>query len=126
MQRPHNREIWKKIADALEALSQGRFQIGVSRHVTSDLAELQISAQDLPQLLAEFLREIQQAKPHECYRGKHPPRPSIEPEIINEELWEYAWHSQRLNKRMYLKFVLKKEWYIHVRCHEDRPPETLL
>ena len=95
------------------------------RALSSDLAELQISAQDLPQLISELLKEIHGAKPHECYRGRYPPLPSIEPEIQNEELWEYAWHSQRFNKRMYLKFVLKKQCYIHVRCHEDRPPETL-
>jgi hypothetical protein len=126
MQRPQNREIWKKIADASEALKQGRFQVGVSRHLISDLAELQVSEKDLPRLLAELLKEIENAKPHECYKGRRPPLRSIEPAIQNEELWEYAWNSQRFNKRMYIKFVVKKQWYLHVRCHEDRPPDTLL
>jgi hypothetical protein len=124
--RPSNREIWKKIADALEALKHRRFQIGLTRHLTSDLAELESSAQDLPHLLAELLKEIQDAKPTECYAGSRPPLRSFEPEIQNLELWAYAWHSPRFNKRMYLKFAIKKECYIHVRCHEDRPEDTLL
>ncbi len=124
--RPSNREIWKKVADALEALKQGRFERGLTRHHSSDLAELDVSEQELPHLLADLLREIQDAKPTECYAGKRPPLRSYEPEIQNLELWAYAWHSRRFNKRMYLKFAIHKAWYIHVRCHENRPEDNLL
>lgn len=124
--RPSDREIWKKIADALEALKAGRFQIGLTRHLVSDLAELELSEPDLPHLLGDLLKEIHDAKPTECYVGSRPPQRSFEPEIQNLELWAYAWHSQRFKKRMYLKFSLKKEWYVHVRCHEDRPENALL
>ena len=124
--RPSNREIWKKIADALEALKQERFQRGLTRHYSSDLAELKVSEQELPHLLAEMLKEIQDAKPTECYAGNRPPLRSYEPEIQNLELWAYAWHSRHFNKQMYLKFAIKKQCYIHVRCHEDRQETNLL
>jgi hypothetical protein len=129
--RPSAREIWKKIADAIEAIRSGRFQIGPTKHLADDLADLQLpTARDLPQLLADLLKEIQDAGPTECYAGTRPPQRSYEPEISRLELWAYAWPSQRFQKRMYLKFALKKrgahQWYIHVDCHEDRPEQTLL
>ena len=129
--RPSDREIWKKIADASEALKLGRFQIGPTKHLAGDLAELQLQAtRDLPHLLASLLKEIQDAGPTECYAGTRPPQRSYEPEINRLELWAYAWHSQRFQKRMYLKFALKNQGtnqcYIHVDCHEDRPEQKLL
>jgi hypothetical protein len=123
--RPSDREIWKKIADALEALRAGRWQPGIAKHFADDMAELELdSTPDLAALLIQFLEEIKQAGPVACYKGTRPPQKSYESEIENLELWAYAWHSGRFGKRMYLKFALKNQCYINVRCHENRPQES--
>jgi len=120
--RPSKKEICKKITDALEALGAGQFQIGLTKHLVGDLAELALdSAQDLPNLLTDLLKEIQDEGPIECYAGTRPPQRSYEQSIHDLELWAYAWHSERFKKRMYLKFALKNGCYIYVDCHEDRP-----
>ena len=125
--RPSPREICGKVADALVALNAGRFQLGPLKHLSSDLAELELAAASrLPDLLIVLLEEIRHAGPLECYAGTRPPQRSYEPEILKLELWAYRWHSPRCRKRMYLKFALKNQCYIHVDCHEDRPPERLL
>lgn len=122
--RPSNHEICKKIADALEALRGGKFSPVLTKHLTSDLDDLDLeSANDLPSLLIELFEEIQTIGPVECYAGARPPHRSYEPEIRGHELWAYSWHSQSLNRPMYVKFALKKEWYIYVDCHRDNPQE---
>lgn len=80
----------------------------------------------IPALLIELLKEIEHEGPLKCYAGTRPPQRSYEPEILKLELWAYSWHSQRYSKQMYLKFALKKQCYIYVDCHEDRPQERLL
>jgi hypothetical protein len=125
--RPSNREIYGKVADALVALRAGRFQFGPLKHLSGDLAGLQLaSASELPDLLIVLLEEIQHEGPITRYAGTRPPQRSYEPQILNLELWAYSWHSPRLRKPMYLKYALKNQCYIHVDCHEDRPPERLL
>ena len=120
--RPSTREMCKKIADALAALRSGKFTQVVTKHIYGDLADLELdSASDLPGLLIELLEEIQTIGPVECYRGGKPPQRSYEPELNGLELWPYSWQSERLGRAMYLKFAMKKEWYIYVDCHRDRP-----
>jgi hypothetical protein len=120
--RPSNHEICKKIEDAFAALRAGRFEQVVTKHVYGDLADLRLdSAEELPGLLNELLNEIKTIGPVQCYAGDKPPQRSYELELRGLELWAYTWHSERLGIRMYLKFALKKEWYIHVDCHRDNP-----
>lgn len=95
----------------------------VNRHVYSDLADLGIDSDAYQPLLIDLLQEIQAADPIKCYAGKHPPDKSDDPALRNLELFAYCWPSTRLNKVMYLKFGLKKECYVHVDCHESRPPK---
>lgn len=122
--RPTNREIHKKVTDARDAIAAGNFQFGPTKHIAGDLEELQLdSAGELPGIMAILLEEILEAGPDMCYAGGYPPQRSYESEIRNLELWAYSWHSHRFQKRMYLKFALKKECYIYVDCHEDRPPK---
>jgi hypothetical protein len=123
--RPSNHELCKKVADALVALRGGKFSLALTKHLSGDLAELELeSANDLPDLLIELLEEIASIGPVECYAGTKPPQRSYEPEIKGLELWAYSWHSQRLSRPMYLKFALKKEWYVYVDCHTDNPQES--
>jgi len=120
--RPSNHEICKKIADALAALRGGKFQQVVTKHIYGDLADLELdSADELPGLLVKLLEEIKTIGPVKCYAGGHPPHRSYEPELKGLELWPYCWHSESLNRGMYLKFAMKKEWYVYVDCHRGNP-----
>jgi hypothetical protein len=122
--RPSPHEICKKVAEALDALKGGRFTFAVLKHLSGDLETLELdSADDLPDLLVEFLNEIQAANPIPCYVGGRPPQRSYEDEIRGLELWAYSWHSSRLGKQVYLKFAVKNQHYYHVDCHEDMPQE---
>jgi hypothetical protein len=125
--RPSSKEIHGKVILALELLRSGRWQIGLTKHLTGDLAELELDAtQDLPDLLIVLLEEIKAAGPVNCYAGTRPPQRSYEREIRDLELWAYHWQSRQLQKRMYIKFAIKKQCYIYVDCHEDRPQQRLL
>jgi hypothetical protein len=121
--RPSKREICKEVVEALELLRAGKDMMVLNRHVYSDLAELGVDTEDYLPLLIELLQEIQTADPIKCYAGRHPPALSDDPALRNLELFAYCWHSQRLARRMYLKFGIKKECYVHVDCHESRPPK---
>jgi hypothetical protein len=121
--RPSKHEICKKVAEALASLRAGKPMVVVSRHIYSDLAALGVDTEEFPPLLIKLLEEIQSADPVKCYVGRHPPLLSDDPALHNHELFPYSWHSPSLNKLMYLKFAIKKECYIHVDCHESRPPK---
>ena len=122
-QRPSNREICNKVSDALVALRAGNISLALTKHLVGDLAALELdSATELTSLLIELLEEIKNIGPIECYAGTRPPQRSYEPAILKQELWAYSWHSQRLAKPMYLKFVIQKQCYVYVDCHQDSPP----
>jgi len=124
--RPSNKEICKKVADALAAVEAGRRQIALTKHFADDVYELGLEGEAaLWELIPKLLREIQEADPAVCYAGSHPPLKSYEREILGAELWAFHWKSSELAREMYLKFVMKKgtgDWvYAHCRCHDDRP-----
>jgi hypothetical protein len=127
--RPSDRELYKKVQDALLAIQAGRRQFGVQKHWLSDFEALGISSElELWTVLPKLLQEIIHAKPEECYchDGGHPPRRSTDEEMKNMELWPYHWKSPSQGKMMFLKFAMKHArdgnwWYIHVDVHEDRP-----
>lgn len=127
--RPTAPELYGKVNNALLALRTGRRDFGTRKHWASDSDQLGLnSAADLWALLPVLLEEIKQARPENCYAGTRPPQRSYETEdaINKEELWAFAWPSQQMGRRMYLKFVLTKnqrgEWhYFHFDCHPDAP-----
>jgi hypothetical protein len=121
--RPSKHEICKKIADALDAVTNERLQTGPQKHISDDLDALAIDTGELVRTLITLLNEIKDADPIQCYAGSRPPQRSYEPEIEGLELWAYSWHSPRFGKRMYLKFALENKCYIYVDCHIDRPRE---
>jgi hypothetical protein len=129
VKRPTPAEIYGKVNNAIQALKAGRRDFGTRKHWASDSADLGLnSASDLWNLLPVLLEEIRLARPENCYAGTRPPQRSYEDDdaISDEELWAFAWNSQRLARRMYLKFVLTKnrrgEWhYFHLDCHTDAP-----
>jgi len=125
--RPSNREICKKVNDALNAIQARRRQLGVDKHLTDDFRALDIfSEEELWEVLPILLQEIIRAKPPDCYVGGHPPQRSYDEEMRDMELWPYRWDSSSQDKMMFLKFAMKHDrtgnwWYIHVDVHEDRP-----
>lgn len=124
--RPSNKEICKKVADALAAIEAGRRFIALTKHLVGDLAELELEDEAaLWELIPRLLKEIRKADPVRCYAGSRPPQRSYESEIKGEDLWAFRWPSVTLGREMYLKFALKNTkagWvFAHVDCHEDRP-----
>ncbi len=111
----------------MAALGAERCQVGVDKHLSADLDEMGFAGEDeLWDCLPGLLTEIRSGSPVECYAGTRPPQKSYEPGIEEEELWAYSWFSDRLQKRVYLKFVIIKDasgepHYLHVRLHPDRP-----
>lgn len=131
--RPSNREIYKKVSDALLAVQAGRRALGLTKHLLGDFDALGIgSEQELWTILATLLQEIINAGPPDCYchAGGHPPRRSYDEEMKGMELWPYRWDSPSQRKVMFLKFAMRPDckgiWsYIHVDVHEDRPMERI-
>ena len=118
--RPSNKEIFNKVRDGLAAVCAEQRRFASPKHFAADLDALELtSANDYWQLIEKLLGEILTAGPVACYAGGRPPKRSYEAGIKNAELWAYAWDSPSLGKRMYLKFVLENEWYLHVDCHES-------
>jgi hypothetical protein len=122
MERPSDRELFSKVNEALAAVSSGKYQFLIYKHLASDLEELGvIDEKELIDLVANALREILGARPASCWAGGRPPARSYEPEIKNVELWAFAWNSAVCGQRMYLKFAIKRDVFIYVDCHADRP-----
>ena len=125
--RPSNPEICKKVGDALKAIEAGRCYLGVTKHLLSDFAALNIGSEDeLWAILPTLLKEIRISDPITSYAGQFPPVKSYDEEMKGIELWPYRWPSTTLGKEMWLKFGMKKDrkgdWhYVHVDVHENRP-----
>ena len=118
--RPSNKEIFNKVRDGLEFVCAKQRAFALSKHLSADLDALGlISENEYWQLIETLLHEILKAGAVECYSGGKPPQRSYENGIQNCELWAYTWESPSLQKRMYIKFVLKNERYHHVNCHES-------
>jgi hypothetical protein len=127
MKPPTGPELYGKIRNAIRAIQAGRCNFGTLRHWAGDREFLGLEkTEELWDLLPELLGEILQLKPDKCYAGSRPPQRcyQAEPLINKQSLWAFAWDSERLEKRVYLKFVLKKnesgEWhYFHIDCHQS-------
>lgn len=121
MNRPSNREIIQKVADAITAIQNGNRAIPHSKHFASDQDDLKIeSTVDLWPLLEILLKEIQELGPIKCYAGKRPPEKSYEVNVEKLELWAYSWDSISMDCRMYLKITMKKGYYFYMGCHRSK------
>ncbi len=120
--RPSAKELCAKVRAATNAVLAGDYEFPIRKHLISDLDDLKIGGEEeLMDLVLSLLQDIQTQGPDDCYVGGHPRQPSYEPAIRHEELWAFVCFSTELNKAIYLKFVLKKDVYLYVDCHEDRP-----
>ena len=102
--RPTTHELLKRLKEADEALSKGQARFVNVAKVVGELNDLDLldSAQ-VWNLIRELLKEITP----EHYTGSIPPQKSYESSIKGQELFAFSWTSQRLAKKMYLKFAVK-------------------
>lgn len=115
--RPSDGELDKKIKAAQAALtSQSGFYANLNKAM-GELNELEIgSPHQVWHLILELLSEIHPKD----YVGKRPPEPSYERSIEGKELLAFCWDSQKLGKKMYIKFALKEGKYYYVSLHRSR------
>jgi len=120
-ERPSRGEIIKKVTLAIKAIEGGNKAIPDSKHFTSDQDDLGIEdTKDLWPLLIALLEEVQEIGAFDCYVGGKPPQKSYEVAVEGKELWAYAWESESMGKRMYIKFCLVKDHYFYMGCHESK------
>ena len=119
--RPSDRELHKRINEAKKALKNRVGLFANPSKVVGELNELDIGdANEVWPLVKELLEEILPSD----YKGLRPPQKSYESAIVGQELLAFSWWSQKLAKKMYIKFVLKNERYyyvsLHVSLHQSR------
>jgi hypothetical protein len=120
--RPSNREKYNKVSEAISAIECGNCARLLTKHISMDDEAMGVDDEDeFWAVLAQLLKEVITAGPVKHYAGGHPPQRSYEAELKDKELWAYAWDSEILGKRMYVKFCTTKGYYFHVDCHESQP-----
>lgn len=118
-ERPSTHERKLKLRKAKQCLEEGNYAFAdFDKAVGEIFDDLELSdADEVFQLILELLPEISP----EDYKGGRPPAKSYEEKIKDCDLFPFAWHSNKLGKRMYLKFVIKTDVFFYVSLHEDRP-----
>lgn len=119
MGRPSNKELFNKIKQGKESVTQGNILSIDSDVVAADAIELGYQIANLKTILYQLLDEVK----IEHYVGAHPPRKSYEPTIKNCELFEFKWKSKKFGHDLYLKYCLKGGTFYLVSLHKDRPKD---
>jgi hypothetical protein len=118
--RPSDRELFKRIKEAKESLKNQDGLFANPSKAVNELFEIGIgNANEIWALIIDLLEEI---SPKD-YKGTRPPQKSYEKTISGLELMAFSWWSPKLEKKMYVKFVLKNEQYYYVSLHECRSTE---
>ncbi len=114
--RPSHKELTGKIENAKKALNEKKGMFATSKFV-NELMELEIgNSADVWSLISDLLKEIDPSD----YAGGRPPDKSYESKIKGKELIAFAWNSQKLSKRMYLKYVLIDDYFYYISLHKDK------
>ena len=112
--RPSHRELQKKIEAAKSALEKGRCLFANPAKAVGELYALDIEeTNQIWNLIVLLLDEIEPGD----YAGAKPPQRSYEVLIHDHELFAFAWWSDKLSKKMYIKFALKDACYYYVSLH---------
>ena len=115
--RPSTRELFKRIQDAKELLTDRQGFFANPLKAVGELTELDIGDTiEIWPLIRDLLHEITP----EDYMGTKPPQKSYEKTIMGHELLAFSWQSQKLGKKMYIKFALKNQCYYYVSLHESK------
>ena len=116
-ERPSDRELFKRINKAKNFLKNQDGLFANPAKAVGELNELGIGdTSEIWVLIKDLLEEI---SPKE-YRGSRPPQKSYEKIVSGYELFAFCWWSQKLEKNMYIKFVLKNKRYYYVSLHQSR------
>ncbi len=119
MQRPSEKEIFKRIKEAQEAVAKGRIVILNQVAIASDALELGYLVEDeLEFLLSELLDMISPTH----YAGTRPPQRSYEKNIKNLELFAFELISPHFDYPIYFKFALNTGVFWLVSLHKSRRP----
>lgn len=118
--RPTDRELIQRIKAAKDCLKKCPGLFANPAKIVGELNALQIDdTNEIWPLMIELLEEI---KPQD-YKGSRPPQKSYEKAIEGLELIAFCWWSPKLEKQMYIKFVLKNERFYYVSLHQSRSKE---
>lgn len=118
--RPSVKEIENRLKEAKNFLSNHSGLFANPSKVVGELNALDIGdTNEVWRLIKDLLDEITSKD----YRGTRPPQKSYEKAIDGAELFAFSWWSQKCDKHMYIKFVLKNERYYYVSLHESRSAE---
>ncbi len=117
MKRPSKRELYNKIKQGQNFVSQENILLIDPDVIAEDSIELGYQIAKLQIVLGQLLDEVK----IEHYVGAHPPRKSYEPKIKDCELFEFKWQCKRLGYDVYLKYCLKGETFYLVSLHKDKP-----
>lgn len=117
MERPSIKEIYKKIADAKNAVGDGFVNLINPDAVAMDAIELgYLLDDDLHDVLISLLNEITPKK----YVGGRPPERSYEHKIITSDLFAFRTRSGRFSCVIYLKYTLFDGAFWLVSLHKNR------
>lgn len=127
---PGGKEVWKKVREAIKALEDGYYEIVDDSQNARTFESLQVyTMEEVLEWIIEFLEEIYAANAQDCFCGI-----GGRVEFCNKagfsdvRLYAYHWDSEKMGKRMYLKFGLKQRGsktvftYLHLSCHDDETP----
>lgn len=118
--RPSDRELNKRLSEAKEFLKTRSGLFANPSKTMGELNELGIGdADEVWPLIRELLEEVTP----EDYKGTRPPQKAYEKAVEGFELFAFCWWSDKCDKKMYVKFVLKNERYYYVSLHESRSTE---
>lgn len=119
MKRPSDREIFKRIKEAREAVADERIGILNKEAVASDALELgYLVKQELESVLSELLDLISPGH----YVGTRPPQRSYERTIKDLELFAFEVISLRFKGPIYFKFAISSGVLWLVSLHKSRQP----
>jgi hypothetical protein len=117
MSRPSDKEIFKTIGEAKEAIAKGRIAVLNPIVVASDALELgYLIEEELESLLAELVDSLAPAH----YVGTRPPQKSYEQTIKGLELFPFKVNIPRFQFPIYLKFTLSLKVLWLVSLHKSR------
>lgn len=115
--RPTEKELIKRLKEAKEHLKKHDGVFANPAKVVGELNELDIlDSKEIWPLILTLLEEI---SPKD-YQGGRPPQKSYEKTTTGHELFAFCWWSNKMQKRMYVKFVLKNERYHYISLHKSR------
>lgn len=117
LNRPSDRELDQKIKAAKTALAAEKGVYASFNKVVGELYDLGIESEhEVWNLILGLLEEILP----QHYAGTRPPQKSYEKTIEGSELFAFCWESQKLGKKMYIKFALKENRYYYLSLHRSK------